>query len=321
MTDAATPREGCSGARGGFGDPGARGAPSGTPIGAMALCALGAAAVGLSPLLVRAADVGPAASAFWRAGTALPLLALWAWWELRRGAAPLTLREKTIAWSAGLLFAGDLAFWHLAIHHTSLANASFLVVSLPLALVPLGAWAFLGIRSTARFGLAFALAMIGAGLLIGASVALDPAHLRGDVEAMITAVFFAAYVLVLGLIGAGRPAGAVAAHATLATAVGLLLVYPLSGETAFWPGGGGDWWAGWMSVLALGVLCQAIGQGAIVSALRTLAPSVAAILLLVEPLTTVLSGWAILGEGLSGAQIAGAGFTVAAIAMARERAA
>ncbi len=55
--------------------PGSSGAPSasGEPdalrpfLAALALCAFGAIAVGLSPLFVRAADVGPQASAFWRA--------------------------------------------------------------------------------------------------------------------------------------------------------------------------------------------------------------------------------------------------------------
>ncbi len=46
----------------------------------------GAIAMGVSPAFVRHADVGPFASAFWRATLALPLLAVWARLERPRGA-------------------------------------------------------------------------------------------------------------------------------------------------------------------------------------------------------------------------------------------
>ncbi|MBN9010853.1 MAG: EamA/RhaT family transporter, partial [Rhizobiales bacterium] len=49
---------------------------------------LGALAMGISPVFVRLADVGPFASAFWRVTAALPLIWLWAAWETRRRGEP-----------------------------------------------------------------------------------------------------------------------------------------------------------------------------------------------------------------------------------------
>ena len=93
----------------------------GAPFAALVV---GALAMGISPIFVRLADVGPFASAFWRVTLALPLL--WAWLRLAEArrrrptggsAAPTLL--------AGLAFAGDLFFWHLSIVTTSVANATF----------------------------------------------------------------------------------------------------------------------------------------------------------------------------------------------------
>src|SRR5262245_64553893 len=93
---------------------------------AFAALVLGAVAMGASPIFVRLADVGPYASAFWRTLLALPLLWLWSRLETRRAARTRFDRSALVA---GLLFAGDLFFWHLAIVNTTVANATFLARS------------------------------------------------------------------------------------------------------------------------------------------------------------------------------------------------
>src|SRR5262245_34669937 len=88
------------------------------------LClALGAVAIGASPVFVRLADVGPYASAFWRTFLALPFLYGWARVEAGSAAPPAFDVPVLLC---GLLFAGDLFFWHLAILGTTVANATFL---------------------------------------------------------------------------------------------------------------------------------------------------------------------------------------------------
>jgi hypothetical protein len=56
-----------------------------TAARAFALLVLGAVCIGFAPLLVRVADVGPVASAFWRMALATPVLWLVVRW-LERGA-------------------------------------------------------------------------------------------------------------------------------------------------------------------------------------------------------------------------------------------
>ena len=88
---------------------------------AFAALVLGAVAMGASVLFVRWADVGPYASAFWRVFLALPFL--WVWMRLENGSATWPRLDGTVL-LAGLLFTGDLFFWHLAILGTTVANAT-----------------------------------------------------------------------------------------------------------------------------------------------------------------------------------------------------
>ncbi len=106
--------------------------------GAAAFGALvvGAMAMGISPIFVRIADVGPFASAFWRVVLALP--ALYLWMRLaERGAKPARRFSPPVL-LAGLAFAGDLLFWHSAILHTSVANATFFATTAPIWVVAFG---------------------------------------------------------------------------------------------------------------------------------------------------------------------------------------
>lgn len=92
--------------------------------------------MGISPIFVRLADVGPFASAFWRVALALPLLWAWMRWDTGSATGALTLAPGGGALVpilvAGSLFAGDLFFWHLAIIKTTVANATFFATMAPL---------------------------------------------------------------------------------------------------------------------------------------------------------------------------------------------
>lgn len=292
-------------------------------LGAGALCALGAVTVGLSPIFVRVSDTAPEASAFWRALLALPVLALWALWERRRRSvdlqAPPRARARRWIWLAGAFFAGDLFFWHLAIAHTSLANASFLTNCLPVVFVAAGAWALLSERPSRAYAAAVVVALTGAALLGVESVRIDPAHLFGDLCAAATAVFFSAYVIALKRAPGPRLPGLTALEATAATTACLgaacLVLATARPEFEFWPTTA----AGWAPLLGLGVLCQGLGQGAIIAALSRVPAGLAAMIILLEPVTTVVLGWLWLGEALSPLQTTGGLLALAAILVAARR--
>src|SRR3546814_889833 len=87
---------------------------------------LGPLAIAFSPIFVRLSEVGPTATGFYRAILAVP--PIWLWWRFmpalpRIAGQPRPLPPLALILVPGLLFAGDLFFWHLAIKYTTVANA------------------------------------------------------------------------------------------------------------------------------------------------------------------------------------------------------
>src|SRR4029079_5232121 len=125
------------------------------------------------PWSVRLADSGPVAAGFWRLTLALPLLALLA---PREGQALGGFGRA--GWAAvvgaGVLFALDLSSWHIGIEATRLANATLFGNSGSVILMIAGLIAARRLpgRWEAR---AMASAAVGATILMGRSLGLDPA--------------------------------------------------------------------------------------------------------------------------------------------------
>src|SRR5262245_45944419 len=100
----------------------------------------GAVAMGVSPIFVRLADVGPFASAFYRVFLALPVLYAWMRVEAARakGRPDRLPRFTAPVVAGGIFFACDLFFWHLAILNTTVANATFFATTAPVWVVIFG---------------------------------------------------------------------------------------------------------------------------------------------------------------------------------------
>jgi len=152
----------------------------------------GAVAMGVSPIFVRLADVGPFTSAFWRVTLALPLL--YAWMRLADGQEAPRQRFARPAILAGLAFAGDLFFWHLAIVHTSVANATFFATCAPIWVVLFG-WLIWRERAKPNVLIGLGLCLAGGVALIAQSVQFKPANALGDAFGIATGVFFGLYFL------------------------------------------------------------------------------------------------------------------------------
>ncbi len=152
----------------------------------------GAVAMGASPIFVRLADVGPFTSAFWRVALALPLLYAWMRLAEERDAPGGRFTKPPIL--SGLAFAGDLFFWHLAIVHTSVANATFFATCAPIWVVLFG-WLLFRERVKANVLIGLALCLAGGAALLAQSFQLKPAGAIGDVFGVATGIFFGLYFL------------------------------------------------------------------------------------------------------------------------------
>jgi drug/metabolite transporter (DMT)-like permease len=277
---------------------------------AFACLVLGAIAVGASPIFVRVADVGPYASAFWRTFLALPFLWAWARIETRNGSVMTFDRPVVLA---GLFFAADLFFWHLAILGTTVANATFLATTAPIW-VAFGAWLLTGETIGLRTVLGLALCLSGGAALLGQSYGFAPERLLGDLFGLATAVFFGAYVLAVRTARQRHGAGRMIFLSTMVTAA-CLFVIAVVFEPRLLPQSA----EGIVVLVVLAVVCQAGGQGLVAIALGTLPATFSALVIFIEAIAAAAFGWAILGEALGPVQVFGGILILIGIWVARPR--
>jgi drug/metabolite transporter (DMT)-like permease len=270
---------------------------------------IGGIAIGFSPIFVRLSELGPIATGFYRLFLALPLLWLWMHREERHA------ETSKVEWLAiavpGILFAGDILFWHWSITYTTVANAT-LFANLAPVIVTFGAWFYLGEHITLRFLAGMTLAMAGAALLVNGSAAMGARYVLGDMFGLITACFFGSYVLAVARLRDRHPASTIMFYSSAVSCVLLLAATLASGESLVPRSPNG-----WIALFALAWISQAMGQGLIAYALGHLPASFSALAILIEPLTAAILGWVWLGEALGVLQAIGGAVVVAGIAVAR----
>jgi len=277
---------------------------------AFAALLLGGAALGLSPIFVRLADVGPTASAFWRVALAVPVLWLWVLVH-ERPALPRVRGLLGPVLLAGVFFAADLGVWHWSIMYTTVANSTLLANFAPI-FVTLGGWWLFGSRVSRAFVLAMLTALAGTALLVGPSFSLGARHVVGDALGLLTAVFYAGYML---SVSRARAAVSTAALMALSTTVTALLLLPLAvlSPPPFFPEGV----RGWSVLLGLALVSQVLGQSLIAYAFAHLSAALSSVTVLIQPVVATVLAWSLFGEALGLWQLFGGLLVLAGIFLAR----
>jgi len=274
------------------------------PFPALAFLALlsGGVAIGFAGIFMRLSDVNPIASAFWRMTLAAPFLWGWALATQRQDQAQGKRIDFTgVLALAGIYFAGDMALWHLALHDTTVANATLLSNIAPI-FIALWLWWAHRVRFTRLFVMGMAIALVGAAMLVGPNVSAGthPHHLLGDILGLSSAVFYAAYQWVIKAARNPYSTARLMAWSTTVTA-GVLLPFALASSGAFWPAQA----TGWLPLLALALIAQIGGQTVIAYALAHLPASLASVGLLIQPLTATVAAWILFQETIGPVQMAG----------------
>ncbi|AJA11115.1 hypothetical protein SKP52_21260 [Sphingopyxis fribergensis] len=266
----------------------------------------GNVALSLGAMLVRMADTGPTASAFWRMTLALPLLLIFAWRETGGRAPPRP--AVLVAAMAGIFFALDLAAWHFGILQTKVANATLFGNCASLLLV---IWGVILARRLPRGWQAAAiwLAFAGSALLMGQSYELSPDYLVGDLFSLFAGVLYTGYVILMQRVrGTLAPWTALAIASTVCVPILLGAALAL-GETIM-P-------QNWTPLILLALTSQIVGQGLMIWSLPRFSPLVIGLTLLVQPAVAALSGWIGFGETLSAIDIFGGMMVGAALVLIR----
>jgi drug/metabolite transporter (DMT)-like permease len=266
------------------------------------------AMLALGPMFVRMADVGPISSAFWRMALALPLIAGMALVGPKSSGRMTPVLILIIA-ASGMLFAADLASWHVGILQTKMANATLLGNSATF-IFPIYGFVVARLWPTRRQGLALLLALVGASVLMGRSAELSRANLIGDLLSLLAGVFYAAYFVAIARARETLSPLPLLAASTLASALPLLLCAYALGEQVM-P-------TNWTPLIALALCSQVIGQGLMVYALGRMSPLVIGLTLLTQPVVAALVGWLMFSETLGALDLVGAVLVGLALVLVRQ---
>ncbi|MEP6786177.1 MAG: DMT family transporter, partial [Sphingomonadales bacterium] len=254
------------------------------------------ALLAFGPVLVRFSDTGPIASAFWRMALALPVIALLAK-VTARGTRRISPGLIAVIAVSGVLFAADLASWHLGIVRTKAANATLFGNSASL-IFPIYGFIIVRMWPSRRQAIALAMAAAGTMLLMGRSAELSPEHLVGDLLSLLAGVFYAAYFIAIARARETMAPLPLLAASTLASAVPLLALAWVMGERII-PGA-------WTPLVLLALGSQVIGQGLMTYALGRMSPLIIGLTLLTQPIVASIAGWVAFNETLGTLDVVGA---------------
>lgn len=259
--------------------------------GILAILALIFANVALAfgPWFVRMADTGPVSAGFWRLTLALPILFVIA----AQQREPLTGYRSGIWWLlalSGIAFALDIASWNFGIERTKLANST-LFGNMGSVIMVLYGFVIGRVWPHRAELAAVALAIMGAAMLMGSSYELDVRNVVGDLFCLLAGMLYVVYLLSIRRIRSDLGSWSVLVWSTVFGIGPMLAIAVMLGEPV-WP-------TDWTPVLLLALVCQLLGQGAMVYAVSHFSPVVLGIALLSQPAIAAIIGWQAFGETLS----------------------
>lgn len=272
----------------------------------------GAALISFAPVFVRLTPVSPNDSAFYRTLFGGLMLAVWVVAartpvERRSGVALAALI------AAGVLFAADLAAWHRSIWYVGPGLAT-LLGNFQVFLL-----AFVGIlfyREKARWELLLAipLAVVGLGLIVGFEWGtLDEQYRWGIIFGLLTAVFYAAYILSLRRARAESPAGSIVSDLMIVSFVSAGFLFAgsgLVGEGISLP----DPRSAWL-LAAYALIAQVVGWLLISGSLPHVPASRVGLILLLQPTLAFVWDVLIFERAFGTRELAGAALAIVAIGL------
>ena len=280
----------------------------------MLIALFGAMLLSFAPVLYIRSDTSPVTGAFFRMLYALPILIFLVWYLNRDD--PRGIRNRALAFSAGLLLAIDFVGYHSAIDYIGSGIAT-LIGNSQVVIVTLASWWMFGERPNRM--IIFALPMVMLGLMLISGIWDDEPYgddpIKGVVGGIVAAIFYSSFLILYRFSNRIQaPSVNLQLDATAGAATGLLIagILPLSRldiepfDFSFtWPG------HGWIILLAAS--CQVMGWIAITYALPRLPAAHTSFAILLQPVLTILWGVIILSEKPSIQQIGGMSLIFAAI--------
>ena len=262
-------------------------------------------AVSLAAIFIRLSEreISPNATVFNRLWIATAVFGLWNGADAVRRrmsgndvevrSTNYTLRDFMLLTAVGVVSSASLGFWAWSLTQTNVANSTVLRNLTPL-FTTLGGWLLLGRRFDGRFLLGMAVALGGAIAIGMDDLQTAGDNFAGDIAALLSAVFYAANLLIAEHLRTKFPATTILMWRCFIGSILILPLVVLAGDRIF-----PNSWQGWLAVIALAVICQAFGQGLLIHSLGRLSSGFVALFLLLEPVITAILAWMLFSESLS----------------------
>lgn len=288
----------------------------GSTLAFAALLAAGIA-VGFSPIFARLSDLAPLASGFYRLAFAVP--AIWLAIQLSGGVpqrpSAIAPQDRVRLVLAGFAFAADIAFWHLAIVHTTVLEATLLASTVPI-IVTVASVLLFGEKIRPLFVIGLAIALAGVATLAGqrtGAASMPPSRLLGGFYALMAASFFAAYLLIIAGVRRRSSTGTIMLYTSAVSALAMLPFAYVMSPTMLSAS-----LAGWLILIALAVVSHAGGQGMMTFALAHLPTSLSSMTGLMQTAVAAVVAWILLAEPLTLMMLASGAAILAGIWICRK---
>ena len=273
---------------------------------------LGAGCIAFSGIFFRYSGVSPSTATVFRCLYALPLLLLLARGEDHR-LGPRPRGERVLAIGAGAFFALDLLTYHHAVEEVG-AGLGTVLPNLQVVLVGVAGWLLWRERPGRRALLALPVVGLGAVLISGvldhAAYGRNPG--LGVLFGLVAGASYSAYLIIIrqGNRGGSRAFGSLldasATTVAVATVAGLL-----TGDLDLRPAFPAHAW-----LILLALTSQVAGYGLINISLPRLPAVLTSMLLLAQPVMTVVLAAVLFGEAPSPGQLLGVGLILGGVALA-----
>ena len=275
----------------------------------------GAMCIACSGIFFRYSGVSPSTATVFRCLYALPFLYLLARGEDRTN-GPRSGRVRLICLVAGAFFASDLVLYHHGVEEVG-AGLGTVIPNLQVVLVAIAGWLFLGERPDRRTWLALPIVAAGAllvsGLLEHGAYGRDAA--LGVAFGLGAGTSYAGYLLVIRQVNrdARRPFG-VLLDASAGCVVVAAIIGLVGGDLDLVPVFPAHSW-----LIALAFVSQVVGYGLINVSLPRLPAVLTSLLLLAQPVATLVLGGVLLAEAPSAIQIGGVALILGGVVIAAAR--
>ncbi|MGK7873113.1 MAG: DMT family transporter [Xenococcaceae cyanobacterium] len=272
---------------------------------ALIALALGLAAISFAPIFIRLSEteITPYATIFHRSWMATLIFA-----GLRivsrSPSAEIQAAEvgedSDADWKSGILllllgttFAVAVLSWAWALTQTTVANSTLLHSFTPL-FTGLFAWIFWSQHFSRVFLVGMAIATGGAILLGVEEFNFNPGHLWGDAASLFSAVFFSTEPLLVE-----RLRDRLGPNTIMVWCFGVVTVLTLPLVLVFPDSSVPLSLNGWLTLLTMAIICQAVGHGLLTYCLKYITAGVVSLSHLLVPLLSAVEAWLVFDEPLT----------------------